>query len=342
MSKMINVYRRYALAGATFSVAISIGFLMQSGEANSAGRLSQQPASGVTPDLGAATPARLPPEALPPLSDVQDLSALPMLPREIGPKADFPSQPVILTVSRDSPVGMMPEEETTPMLGCDVALLAEPEAGAMVRVSLSAPCLMGERVTLHHSDMRFTELVGADGMLTVSIPALTEQAVFIVAFANGEGAVASANVPSLPFYDRVVVQWKGPVGLQLHAREYEADYGSDGHVWRGASRDVSILANGQGGYLTRLGNTQTPDALMAEIYTFPSGTAPLQGHVRLSVEAEVDAVNCSKDVTAQSIQLRSDKPPKLQDFHLTLPDCDAVGEFLVLKNLLEDLTIAQN
>ena len=32
--------------------------------------------------------------------------------------------------------------------------------------------------------------------------------------------------------------------------------------------------------------------------------------------------------------------PSAIDLTMTLPDCDAIGEFLVLKNMFEDLTLA--
>lgn len=336
----INVYRRYALAGATFSTAISIGFLMQSSEPSYAAHpLTTSQATPISTDL---TKASLP-DGSGVLAEQDKIpSAIPIPPQDTTPQASLPAQPVILLVSGDVPVGAMPQEESAPLLNCEATLTAEPSAAAMVHLTLTALCLAGERVSIHHSGLKFTEIVGDDGNLNVTVPALSEKAVFIAAFSNGGGAVVQTNVDSLPFYDRVAVQWTGDTGMELHAREFGADYGSDGHVWRGVPRDVSAVAGGQGGFLTRLGNPVAAQPLLAEVYTFPSGTAQTQGTVLISVEAEITATNCNTDVSAQSIELLHDGELRMHDMEMSLPDCDATGEFLVLKNLLEDLTIASN
>ncbi|SHJ84513.1 hypothetical protein SAMN05444000_11417 [Shimia gijangensis] len=336
----INVYRRYALAGATFSVAISIGFLMQTSEPSyAAHRLPKAKTPVATSD---ATQASLSgtTEIQPDQNYVP--SAIPVPPQDAVAHQALPAQPVVLLVSRDKPVGVLPQEESTPFLNCKPSLTAESGAAAMVNLTLLAPCLSGDRVTIHHSGLKFTEIVGVDGDLNVAVPALSEKAVFVVAFTNGDGAVAQTTVDSLTFYDRVAVQWKGQTGLELHAREYGAAYGTTGHVWRGGPRDVSAVAGGEGGFLAQLGNPETADALIAEVYTFPSGTAQNEGTVMLSLEAEVTASNCNNHVSAQTIEVQPDGDLRTHEMELSLPDCEATGEFLVLKNLLEDLTIASN
>ena len=336
--KNINVYRRYALAGATFSMAISIGFLMQTSEPSYAAQIP--PKAKASAAISNVTQARLEGEARPAEADAP--SAIPVPPQEAVAHEALPTQPVILLVSRDMPVGAMPQEESTPLLNCKASLTAEPGAAAMVNLMLSAPCLSGDRVTIHHSGLKFTEIVGNEGTLEVTVPALTEKAVFVVAFTNGDGAVAQTNVDSLTFYDRVAVQWKGQSSIELHAREFGADYGSDGHVWRGGPRDVSAVAGGAGGYLTQLGNSDASEALMAEVYTFPSGTAQSEGQVLLSLEAEVTELNCNTAFNAQTIEVQPDGELRVHEMEMNIPDCEATGEFLVLKNLLEDLTVASN
>ncbi|MDO6523441.1 hypothetical protein Q4578_17740 [Shimia thalassica] len=330
-----HVYRRFALAFATFSIAISIGFLMQTKEANSAARTGEEPSrkatSGKAPDSmkGVAANGATP-------------EMLPSVPEDFAHKADLPHKPVVMLVSRDLPVGVLPQEEQTPLLGCDAEFAAEPAAGAMVTLTLTAPCLTGEKVTFHHESLKFSEMVSSDGTLVVSVPALSEQSVFAVTFANGDGKMVRTTVSSVPFYDRAAVIWRGATGLQLHAREFGADYGSDGHVWSGAARNVASVAGGQGGFLTRLGSADIADGWHSEVYTFPTLTAKRHGSVKLSIEAEVSKMNCDRDITARSLQIREGGRAVEQEIALSIPDCEAKGEFLVLKNLLEDLKIAQN
>jgi len=232
----------------------------------------------------------------------------------------------------------LPEAVAQP--ACDIAMSASPTVAAMVEVSIDAPCLVNERVTLHHNGMMITEATDEAGQLSLTVPALAEQAVFIAAFANGMGAMARTDVGALPLYDRVVLQWKGTAGLQIHALEYGAKYFSNGHVWAEASRNAEAASQGTGGFIVPLGNADAPEPLLAEVYTFPTGTARKAGTIDLSVEAEVTDLNCGREVAAQTLEIHGGDLPRVKDLTLPMPGCDATGDYLVLKNLLQDLSIA--
>jgi hypothetical protein len=225
---------------------------------------------------------------------------------------------------------------------CEINMSAEPSAAAMVDISISATCYPNERVTFHHNGMMFTDATDDNGMLDVSIPALAESAVFIVAFANGEGALADTKVPSLEFYDRMVVQSKASSDLHINAFEFGAGYRDEGHVSVKSDRTMADAAKGMGGFITTLGDSAQGEALVAEIYTFPTSTVKQEGDVHVSVDAEVTTSNCGLRVEAQTLEVRGAGPMKVQDLTLPIPACDAVGDFLVLQNLLEDLKVARN
>lgn len=232
-------------------------------------------------------------------------------------------------------------EEATPLANvCEIAASARPIAAAMVNLTLSAPCLADERVTVHHGGLLFNQVTDAQGTFDITIPAMSQEAVFIVAFSNGEGAVAQATVEELVDFDRVALQWKGDTGFAIHALEFGSDYDGSGHVWSGTPRDMSYAVTGEGGFLSVLGDASVPDSLMAEVYTFPSGISQSEGIVQLSVETEVAANNCALEIEAQSLQVISGKDITSKDLTLSVPDCDASGNFLVLNNLFEDLKVA--
>lgn len=235
-----------------------------------------------------------------------------------------------------------PQTESLPELSCDMTLDAASAPAATVDLSLSAPCLPNERLTLHHNGMMFTAVTDASGQSRMRVPALSENAVFIVSFTNGEGAVTQIDVPTLEFFDRVVLQWRGKSGLGVHALEFGAEYFGPGHIHAETTGDVAATARGESGFLMRYGIDAGPEALMAEVYTFPSGTAVRDGQIALSVEAEVTGANCGSKVDAQTLQIAPGEPMRTQDLELFVPDCDAVGDFLVLNNLLQDLKVASN
>ncbi|KNG93439.1 hypothetical protein ATO11_12900 [Pseudaestuariivita atlantica] len=310
---------RNALLGLTLIAALGIGFVMQ---------YVVQPRT-----------ASAPPEPLE-VTDIT-LTASMAAPRDMAVPR-LPDTPVRVAADTTTlPAPALPEESAAPQPACPITLEAAPRPAAMVALKLKADCLAGQRVTIHHNGMMFADRTDADGALSITVPALAPKAVFIASFPSGDGAVAQIDVASLKAYDRIVVQWKGrDTGIGLHALEYDAAYWAEGHVWADAPGTTRATAEGKSGLMTRLGVADDDEALLAEVYTFPSRMADIPGAVNLSVEAEVTQANCGRQVDAQTLEYRQAGALRVQDLTLFMPDCDTVGDFLVLKNLIEDLTIA--
>lgn len=341
-------YRKEIMTTAgTLVCAVGIGFFMQSSQelppvSHQSAPLKNADASVLSVEDIVLTSAKFD-DALP--APTAEQAVTQSIAQEIRPPQDqalvaLPeqAQPVRLAAldTADAPLSdAVPEAET-----CDVTANARAIAAAMVNLTLSAPCLANERVTVHHAGLLFNQITDAQGRMDLTIPALAQEAVFIVAFSDGEGAVAQTSVEELVDFDRVAVQWKGDTGFQLHALEFGAEYESEGHVWSGAPRDMTSAVTGEGGFISALGDTNVPDALMAEVYTFPSGISRSAGTVRLSVETEVAKNNCSLEIEAQTLQMSSGNDITSKDLTLSVPDCDASGNFLVLNNLFEDLKVA--
>ena len=334
--KMTDRTNKMALAAGTVSAAVAIGFVMQSGSPLEASAVlppkEKQIAASLTPAMLTADLA---------IAPKVDGDALPVPPRELFQEATLPARPIVLAVAADLPTSQMPIEEDAPMLGCDISVKADPAVAAMVNLSITADCMPDAQVVISHAGLTFTEFLDADGSLGISVPAMRRDAHFSVEMPNGHTASARIDVPSLQFYDRVALQWMGESGLQIHAREFGAAYGEDGHVWFGNERDLTAVINGNGGFLLRLGDGLNEISQMADVYTFPSASAAQDGEVVLTVEAEVNGSNCNRDIHAQSLTVQTTGAPEIRSLDISIPDCVATGDFLVLKNLLQDLTIAQ-
>lgn len=322
--------RLLAMVFGTAACALGMGYFVQHD--------APAPQAAAVPQVSPIQQSVLKPEAAAPetrdelaLSNMTHIFAA----RDIAPRLPRPASADLSPVSVPGGESLRSgiDEELSAQPSCDVRLSAEPAEMASVMLSVSAPCLPNERLTVHHNGMIFTETTDAEGSLTRIVPALSDTAVFIVQFATGAGDVVVTRVPGLAEYDRVVLQWAGPTGFQLHALEFGAGYGEAGHVWHGSG------AQGQG-VVTTLGNPDTLTPHLAQVYTFPSGAAGRDGTVALSVEAEITAANCGREVRAQTLELRSDDTLRPRDLTLAVPDCTAQGDFLVLNNLVEDLTIA--
>ncbi len=250
--------------------------------------------------------------------------------------------PIVQATAREDLATMAVKPKLSPSPACEITATARPVAAAMVNLTLDASCLPMERVTVHHSGLLFSRLTDAAGRLDVTVPAMAQNAVFVVAFSDGEGAVAQTVVEELADYDRVALQWKGDTGFSLHAMEFGADYGTEGHVYAQAPRDMTYAVTGKGGYISILGDANVPDGHLAQVYTFPTTTVQSAGGVDLLVEAEVGQNNCGLEIEAQTLQTKSGTDITTRNLTLSVPDCDAAGNFLVLNNLLEDLRVAGN
>jgi len=317
----------------TLLCAIAIGFFMQQTEVASheLGKMhgeAPSKAGAVVLDVESImlTSAEFAAEAVPPKKMTR------IEPQDIGQAAAAPQA----TGASE----MVSQQET--QVACNITAEAHLVAAAMVHVTLDAPCLPSSSVTVQHIGLLFNQMTDDNGKLDITVPAMSRNATFVMAFTNGEGAVAQTIVEEIAEFNRVALQWKGDTGFGLHAREFGASYGSEGHVWFGAARDMSFAMTGKGGYLTRLGDENIPDGLVAEVYSFPISSPQVSAGVDLSVETEVTNNNCGLEIEAQTLQTYSGKDITSRDLTLSVPGCDASGSFLVLNNLLEDLKVASN
>ncbi|MBR9650470.1 hypothetical protein [Thalassovita aquimarina] len=341
---------RILMGAASVSAALAIGFVMQYGP-----QPQYQPAEvavSVLPQAEAPKPEQEPARvaSATAATDRIDLDAIALTvaaPIEEAAPAILPDQEGTVVYAAATPqLDISPVEETPvldqPAASCDPDMTARSMPAAMVELSVEAPCLPQQRVTIHHNGMMFSAMTDADGKLTVQVPALAQSSVFIADFGNDMGAVAHSVVPDLAGFDRAVLQWQGDAGLHLHAMEFGAGFGQDGHVWAEQPGTVELALAGQGGFFTRLGDADLQDGHHAEIYTFPSGQAARVGDIALSADVEVTNGNCQKDLNAEALQLSRGGALAARELVLSMPQCDTVGDFLVLKNLLQDLKIAAN
>lgn len=318
--------RRLIAFGGTFSVALGIGFVMQNGDALAdrfgGGAEDQAVVADVTPT---AAQTQAPAEAGLVTLGGESAGNLELASLEIDPVATEPMSVVEgeLDLSSDA---------------CLPEMIATPMPGAMVNLTLMAPCHGDALATIHHSGIMFNVETNANGAATVSVPALAADALFMADMSEGVGAMAIVEVPEVVNYERSVVQWQGPEGLFLHAMEDGASYGDPGHVWADAPRTVDAAMNGQG-YMTVLGSGIEGDPMRVQVYSRPAA-AGRGAPVHLTVEAAITEANCGQTIDAQTIQIMPGTAPMAIDMSMTLAGCDAAGQFLVLSNMLQDLTLA--
>jgi hypothetical protein len=222
----------------------------------------------------------------------------------------------------------------------DIALTAEP--AALLKLTVDAPCDPEARVVIRHAGLAVTERVSATGLLDVVLPAFSDIAEVSVAFIDGETLNARTMVQDMALYDRVAVQWQSPDAFQLHAFEFGATFDSAGHVWAATPRDAGHALRATGGFLMLLGDSRVNWPLLAEVYTFPSARVPRPGTVAIEIEAMVTPEVCGREMLGETLEIHAGGPVVVRELTVSMPGCDAEGQFIVLKNALEDLTIAAN
>ncbi len=294
--------------------------------------------------LSASSASRVPPARASRVSDHE----IPPLPSDAGAAPAFPTD----TGALARRMARLQGDFTTPAIGgprlnqyglpCKTSMTATPAPAAMADLTITASCHTDERVVISHDRLHFTARIPNKGELHVQVPAMTDPAVFVAELPGGKILTATASVPEQANFERLALQWTGPAGIQLHAYEFGAGFDDPGHVWVQAPRTPSAAMTGRGGFLTRLGSADLRGTQMAEIYSFPRGQTRDDGVVRMNVEIPITEANCGHEISAETLQPGLDGRLQSVELNLTVPDCKAKGEYLVLKNVIRDLKIAAN
>lgn len=337
----------------TLACAFGIGFVMQNTESASQ-RYGATAAQGIQPAAPAPTPPPRPDRQQDAVIDVREVMLTSAMP-DIGAVRSKPAPAAGAGPTKlpgTAAVEPAPGAAGTPAAtdaatlraedACAMSAKATPASAAYALLELAAPCHGDQPVTVHHGGMFFSGKTDADGGLSLSVPGLSEQAVFIFAFPDGEGVVAQTRLPDMQAVRRVVLQWSGQAGFELHARAFGADYGTDGHVWHGAQGAPTrgTLAGSSGGHMTRLGQIDAGEPHIAEIYTYPAEMSGAGGRIDLSVEAEITAENCGLEIEAQIHAHGTAGSVRTRHVTLAVPGCDAIGDYLVLNNVFDDMKVA--
>jgi len=324
--------RRTITAAATLLIAAGAGYFMQNGDALAArmgiGEKTSRPATTLPIATFSDVARHLP-------SDM----AMPML---RAPAAVAPIRQAALD-------GMvkLPELSENPVhtpfqTTCATELTANAAPGALVELTVAAPCFANSHVTIRHAGLTFRDDLDADGNLRVDVPAMAQAATISVELRNGETHDVDVAVPELALFDRVALTWLAPGMLHIHAHEFGATDNSDGHIWAESAATADTGALGRGGFMTLLGNAAVPGAQLAEVYSYPAGLVARDGSIGISVEATVDEASCGREVTGHAIEIQQGETIRDVSLQLHIPECDGQFGFLMLKNLLQDLKIARN
>lgn len=315
----MDLKRKVGMVGATVAVALGIGHLLNGGFGSSPRQVAEVPRPvAITPlaaGLGNTTNA---PAAVSVVPELPEVALAP-----VAPAAEEPPEGSAWVLSGDS-------------TNCPVSLDLTAAPKAMIDITLLAPCSPEERVVLRHGGLAVTGKTSLTGALFMTLPAMEEDSDVSVLMPDGKIVAGDISLPDLPIYRRIAVQWMDKDTFELQAFEDGAVYGGKGHI--SAADPGSQLAGipSKSGFITFLGDESVALPMLAEVYTYPiDPSVP----VEMTIEVAVTDATCGRELLGELL-LSEAGTHAATDLTFATPECDAIGDVLVLNNLLPDLKLA--
>jgi hypothetical protein len=275
------------------------------------------------------------PTAPEPVSTGPATPAVPQVTADI-PGASASSDAVPSPVAPAATEAPVVQEAPVVEAACPVTMKIAAAPQAMIGISILAPCAPAARVVIEHEGLAITGKTSATGSLFLSIPAMALEADVTAYVGDADMVSSSLRIPAMATLRRFGVQWQDKDAFQMHAFEDGADYGDAGHVSADDPHAPLTGTPSTGGFLTLLGDDTVVLPMMAAIYTFPtSGTT----NTDVLIEAAVTEATCGREMLGETLMTLAGEA-YATELTLAMPDCEGVGDILVLKNLMTDLTIA--
>ncbi|MEO0387420.1 MAG: hypothetical protein AAF281_07800 [Pseudomonadota bacterium] len=267
-------------------------------------------------------PAPLPPRAAeeiapaPPAADAVETTDVAALPADPG------VQPL-----RDQPVAE----------ACGVDLTLTARSGAEIVAALSSPCRPEQAVTVSHAGLTFEAMTSAAGDASIIIPALRSDAEVSVSFPDGAAASGAIAVSGLDMLTRVAILWTADIDFDLHALEFGAREGSEGHIWTGNASTYRGARRTGTGYLIPLGPQDRPGA-RAEVYTLVHNSRTPGGLVDLSLRLAAFGDACEARPVIRTLRVERGEVQRDSDIQFDLSGCGS-AEQVFIPNTLQDVRV---
>ena len=322
--------RKITLGVATLAVALGAGHLVQSGKhlttATDVAEATVAEPTGITPLAASAQPDTITPA---PSNKAPAPAAVVAQVATPAPAAMQPAAPVPVSLTTDKTPSAAPKPAVQAD-ACQATLDVVPGANGMLDLTLLSPCEPGSRVVLRHGGLAVTGKTSSGGALFTALPALDSAGEVSAMFPDGTIARGAAPV-DLTGMRRFAIQWMADDRFALNAYQGGAAYGSPGHIHAGAAGKPDSAS----GWLMPLGDATVDLPMLAEVYTWPAKAAD----VAIDLESQVTETTCERELLGETLESRSGKVEH-SDITLAMPDCTALGDFLVLNNLTTGMTTA--
>ncbi|WP_438706468.1 hypothetical protein [Tabrizicola sp.] len=208
---------------------------------------------------------------------------------------------------------------------CSPELTLAAAPGAMIQLTLSAPCNRSEKIVVRHSGLSFSARTGSDGRAVAVLPALKSEAMVAVYLNDARLVLGKVDVPDAASYTRFAIVWEHPTELELRVNE-------DGKVLVGSD----VLSGGAAHPVMALGSTSVQSPVLARVYSVRGedfGAADITGELRIT------PATCGRTLRVETVlSVAGTVTPAERS--ISVPLCGTSGDILVLKNLAPALKLA--
>lgn len=208
---------------------------------------------------------------------------------------------------------------------CTPTLALGASPGAMITLSLSAPCNRSERVVVRHSGLSFSAETGPGGSLALNLPALRRDALVAVYLGESQAILGRTTVPDAARFTRLGLVWDAPAEVELRITEGD-------RVLVGASS----LPDPDGSGVTALGQSSLRSAILSSVYSVPGADL---GDARITAELRITPETCGRTLRLTTVLASAGKVAEVSH-DVAVPLCGTSGDILVLKNLAPATKIA--
>ncbi|MGF1554164.1 MAG: hypothetical protein ACFBWO_16930, partial [Paracoccaceae bacterium] len=252
-----------------------------------------------------------------------------------------------------TPEGMELARLPSPDLACVVppSVTLDVRPAGETDLMINSPCHADSVAEARYHDMRFGVAIDRAGRGRLTMFGFELSAEAELTFADGETLSFSVPFTAVERTERVALVWDAPVALNLHALEFGAEPGSEGHVNADRRRDFDVVRRRGGGYLTVFepvgGVGQS-----VQIYSHWVRRGGNSGVVRLyldfesrDIERREDACGTGAHARPSFTIVRSSRG-RIEDPNvrrLGAVDCDDVGKdgLVLIGAAVRDIIIAQ-
>jgi hypothetical protein len=175
---------------------------------------------------------------------------------------------------------------------CAPSIEVEPISAGLSQIVIAAPCFANGKVRLRYDALELVRVLDASGRLSMQFDCyLGDKTQLSIVLPDGSSTEVALQTVDLDRVTKIAVTWKGSVNLDLHAFEYAADSGDEGHVWAAAASsrwraEERRRRDKRGHGFISFSSDGATEGDQLEVYTFVHEPGQSSGAVTLALDYE--------------------------------------------------------